>query len=277
MQITCSASIFKYAESLVCPLKYLGNECVVWSPEKRAIFDMVEELRPNILVVAPNESSEILKEAQHLYNFQLIYFGFGESNVQPDVWCVPQNTPENIKTNIVNSHELKKCANLSKLGKPYYDDELNYDLIYFSEEDFSKTPEVTETLIMLSTLDISFVIVGPIRVPLPQYLGTVTLQDKVKLMCSCKIGLDFNLINAFNFALYKKPCIYECGMKMIPKIQYYLKNEEGRHYDGNEAHNYIKNNNLVDFSEAAKILQLLGYSELSNQCIETQQKLLASW
>lgn len=260
----------------MAPLQYLGKKCAVWNPQTKPIMDMMEELSPNILFVMPNECGVILKDIKKDYNFILVYVGFGECCVPPDVWLIPENTSDEVRSKLINPLVLRKCANLAKLGKFKESKEYNYDLTYISDTNIYQNEHVKETIIMLSLLNLSFAIVGENKIPLPQYLGNITLANKAKLIKSCEIGLDFNLTNAFNYAIYRKPCICECGAQIIPKLQYYFKDEENRKRDGENAYQFVIKEDRIDFSETANFLQYIGYKELAQQCQTAQSNLLAS-
>lgn len=275
MQIVCSSSVHKHAEPFLSTLKYMGFDPVVWQPSKKSIYNVCEDLNPSIIIVAPTEVDENFQVVRSRHNFQLVYFGFGRFFIEPEAWCVPQDTPQNIIEKTPNCHEFKKCVDIAKNMGGQHDDDYNYDVVYFSEVDH-KNPQINEALISLSTLEqISFIIVGPVKIPIPQYLGTITLKDKATLLASCKIGLDFNLINAFNFALYKKPCIYQ-AINITQKVINYLESPELREEHGETSYNYIIDNHLTSFEESSKLLDLLGHKELSKLCKEMEVHLLAS-
>ena len=276
MRIVCSKSVYKFAEPLLSSLKYIGQDCTIWSSDTKPINDMVGDLKPNILIVAPNESNEMMLAAQQQYNFQLVYFGFSQYLNEPDLWCVPENTPMDTLKQTPNAHIFKKCANLAKYGRGTYQDDYNYDVVYLSDVTYDNV-DIRDTLIELSTKDLSFAIVGDVSIPLPQYLGSINLGEKANLMWSCKVGIDFNLVNAFNFAIYKKPCICVTGGAAIGLINKYLNSPELRKEHGEAAYNYVVGNNLTGFDESSNLLLVLGHKELSEKCLEAKTNLLASW
>lgn len=276
MQIVCSKSVSKFAEPLLSSLKYIGQDCTIWSSETKPINDMVEDLRPNVLIIAPNESNEMVLAAQQQHNFQLVYFGFGQFFIEPNLWCLPENTPIDIFNGIPNAHTFKKCADLAKYGKGTYQDDYNYDVVYLSDMTYDNI-EIRDTLIELSTKDLSFIIVGNASIPLPQYLGSINLKERANLIWSCKVGIDFNLLNAFNFAIYKKPCVCVTGGAAIGLINKYLNSPALRKEHGEAAYKYVVGNNLTGFDESSNLLLKLGHSELSEQCLSAKTNLLALW
>lgn len=275
MQIVCSSSVYANVQPFLSTIKYMGFDPVIWQPNKKSIYNVCEDLSPSIIIVAPTEVDENFQVVRGRYNFQLVYFGFGQYFIEPDAWCVPQNTPLDVMSGTPNCHEFKKCVDIAKIRGGQYSDDYNYDLIYFSEVNHNNQ-QINEILIRLSVeQDISFVIAGPIKIPIPQYLGTITLNDKANLLASCKIGLDFNLVNAFNFALYKKPCICQAE-NVMQNVKAYLDSPALRDEHGKTSYSYIINNHLTSFEESARLLDLLGHKELSKLCKETEVHLLAS-
>jgi hypothetical protein len=283
MKIIASSKIKKNSiEGILLVLTKLGHDCFIWDRNIKPFFDMLDEQKPDILFITPNEE-QALSIGQSEKTFKTVFFGFGEPTGQSNLWCVPyqsEKLSQERKTYIFNDY-----ANTIKYsGKVDESPQHSYDLVYFTEETSQEIkPQIISFISEIFNniaikKNIRFGIFGDNSLNFNEYLGKVSAKDKATLMKNCKIGIDLFGENYMDFAIFKKPCITPFANPIFLScinikdfydlLGLYLLNEnELRDNVSKTAYKNIFEKKLTDCHITAEIFNQLGYTEISEKCL----------
>lgn len=279
MKIIASKKIKKnIIEGILLVLTKIGYDCYIWDRNIKPFFDMLDEQKPNILFIPPDEE-HALSIGQSEKIFKTVFFGLGEPKGKSDLWCIPypnKKIEQERKSYIFNNYAntIKYAGKIDE--SPLY----SYDLVYFTEDCPIKNKYIIQLLELISSKqNIKLGIFGDNPLPFNEYLGKVSNKDKAALMKNCKIGIDLFGENYMDFALFHKPCITPFNNTIFPpciniqdiinRIHIYLYNDLDfdRTLYGKKAYENIIAQKLTDCHVTAEIFNKLGYKEIGDKCL----------
>lgn len=176
-----------------------GIEAIPWTPRKFPVFDMLENVKPDVLFIDLCEINKTIIEACNEFasHTKVVVFGAGvPQKLKPTALIAPPNTSPVIRKNI-ESDEFKTLymydsANIVDMfggeKKDYLECEVGY--VFNNASD----PELyVDQMMYLANLGNHFrlKIVGPEKIGLPHYLGTLNATGISSFYKSCQIVIDY--------------------------------------------------------------------------------------
>ncbi len=192
---------------LVPTLQVINEETVVWLPQNKAVYDMIEEVKPDIIfmddqLVGPSFISA-MKENPHI---KVVLFGVSfASQLNPSLTCLPTNIAEHVKNNLINDNIeyiiISRAANIVQYRNGTMSSDYECDVFYWSVKPVDD--ETFDVLCDLVQTNLKVKIGGPFKVPLPQYVGNLDIYDVSNFMVSADLALDFNYISELDYVANK--------------------------------------------------------------------------
>ncbi len=183
MKIVCTYKndIFTNGVSATLQAVY-GNDFKLWQCNQKPMFDVFDEIKPDLLIVHGDYFSGFLTEVLNEYKKTKVYMIHDEPDAQYP-GCAPQEDLANIVQ--FNNGIEKEC--------------FKTDVLYWSRNE-----NITDDL--LTTLHSIYKqyrlkIFGPVRIDMPQYLGVLDIKDMANALASARINLDFNNNSRFDAAV----------------------------------------------------------------------------
>jgi len=287
LKIIASSKINKnFIDGILLVLTKIGCECYFWDKTKKPFFDMLDEKKPDILLLMSNEEPALMN-GQNESKFKTILFGLNKPQTKYDLWCKPillEN--EDLKQEKI--FILNEYANTLKYSGDLYESSTHsYDIVYFVEKllfinNANQIMNMANFVFNnISTFNnVRTGIWGEIPLHFNEYIGQINNKDKRLVMHNSKIGLDFCGENCMDFALFKVPCItledrlpifFSCFTlkDIFDKLNmlYKMTDIERKNY-GTLTYDYIFRNELTDYHITSKILKQLGYNDLGEKCLK---------
>jgi len=188
-----------------------GDDFKFWDTIKKPVFDVFDELNPDILIVHHEYLNDFLVDVLNEYhNTKVVVISDGGHSKFRSV------SPNADLANLI------QFANGAKLE--YFE----ADIVYWS-----RNKNITEELlIILHFISNRYVlkIFGPVRIDMPQYIGAFTNSETADILASAKINLDFHNHSRFDAIVNNTLSIYyeEDGhpwIKNLEDIPKYLKQD----------------------------------------------------
>lgn len=154
MRIVCE-NAGKHISALAAALSY-EHQVVLWNSDKKSAYDMWDECMPEIIIA----NRKILEKYDTLFTCKKL-----------DISDIP--------TTLANSVQL--------LGG-VYSDRYKSKYVYFSDRPWESDPSIINTLSQYKNLRIY----GDYWIPLPNYVGKVTLKETADILQSVDHVLDFD-------------------------------------------------------------------------------------
>lgn len=254
MQIISDSKCPKNINGILSTLTFIGEECDIWQSDRKTLFDMVDEKNPSVIFTIPEMGNELLAKAKQENNIKIAYFGIGNTNLSPDVWCLPTNTPKQ-QVDIISEHcscfLMPRFADIAKYYGGKRKKEYEYDALYYSDVEISN--DKIQLINQIYNTEKEMCVVGPHPIPLPCYLGDVKLKTLCDLIVSCKAGLDFDGLHDLDFAFLGLPIV-----RNITDLDILLKDEQDRLKTAEKQKSIIINNELTSFSVTQNLMRTLS-------------------
>jgi len=282
MRIIASSTIKKeIVNGILLVLTKLGYDCFIWDRQIKPFFDMLDEQKPDILLIHPSEE-QALKLGQKEKQFKTVFFGYGEKTGDYDLQCVPY-LKEGLSQEKI--YVFQEYANTIKYsGKPKEPkSQYKYDVVYFTEDYSGGITKESESFIKqaiagISESGIRFGIFGENPLNFNEYLGKVTDRDKLTIIKECKVGIDFLGGSHLDFAYFKKPCVvpfdnnvfFSCSelSKFYAQLELMLKDDAENKRVGDIAYNTIFEKKLTDCHITSEIFNRIGYNQVGEECLK---------
>ena len=201
MKIVSTVLDPKYIGLLGCMTVLLKDEFHVWKPDVKPIYDMIGQIKPDIIMMMSEEVNQSTINALTDYPCKFILFGSGVPEAitkikLPSILCAPASLPVGIRKNLENNifpvEYLSDYANIAQIFNGVYDETIDADVTYISHHPIGQRYYIPEMLGELKGKGINLKIVGQHRIPLTEYLGTINTIEIPNILASSKITIDFD-------------------------------------------------------------------------------------
>lgn len=267
-------------EGVVGAFAAIKENVMVWDKQQRSALDMFDELKPDILICEGIDLDDGIKIALSEYPTKLVLFSVSAPvDINPALLCLPPqfdaNQAKMLNTRNLPITQLGQAANLAKFCNGKYVPGYASDILYISDMQWvgSPIPGVIEHL-----LKHKLKIIGPHRMPYPEYVGNCSLATLCDIMKSTTIGFDFIHKHTYDYAINKVFCVATEPSEFCPQIQSideiekYLGAEKLRKKHIKEAYKYVKGHTY--FHRAAKMCEILELDWLGKRLLETAKNIL---
>ena len=291
MNVICTFKDNQQTHGICATLSKLNHTVAIWSPEHKPIFDIFDEVKPDIFFCHQDFVNPLIDDV--LYEYKNIKFvGLSDSKFplkkQPDLVCLETSTLYD-PFHPLDGYEgerifYKDYANVALYNSGTPQKKLETDLLYLSLYKNPRDDVLIPTLRFLAK-QFQLKIFGNHTLPLPEYLGMLPPSDISNAMASAKVAIDIYDFNRYDYATNKTCCIvnhtnkediWESSNKfneLADKIQLLLNEENKRKSLINKAFNFVKKDQTY-FHFCAKILSVLGFPKEAEKCLEELKELL---
>lgn len=248
-----------------------GFNVDLWN-ESKPFFDMVAEKQPNYILLNGTKLTKEKIEGIKEFNLNVIIHGINVPDFIADnikLVLVPEDIPKTIADGISgNKLILHQAANLAQYRKGHYIESIAADIGHITAYRSIPNKQIIRQIgSLLPTLDYKFKVCGPIKMPCPQYVGTITQRDIVHFFKSVDIYIDYDntfmLECAANqvFVITNKPNPlypwFDNDTKLVELIKDFKNNEKARRKITKKAYNYVVNEHTY-FHRIIEIGRALG-------------------
>ena len=162
------------------------------------LFIQQNELRPDIIDAIQTFKTDVVVKGVFIPDEILEFVR---------LLLVPDNIPEPIRMNLpedIPNYTVKPAANITQFRGGFYEDKISSDVLYLSQYPIGNRGYIMNNLTgVIPNLSVNFKIVGDIKIPCPEYLGSVSLNDSIQMAKSTKILLDYDMDFLYNAAIMK--------------------------------------------------------------------------
>ena len=263
MKIVISKTNDPYLQGIIAAMA-LSHDVIVWEDKYKPFFDMMEELKPNIVVCQSHQITAQMFQTLQKHNTKLIVDGLGNwTDIKPDL-ILFQNKPSDIV--IKNLGDIKyycveRCANTAQYRGGSYHKSLKSDVLVITD-DF--TPEMEQDIWRLID-KYQVKIVGKNKIHLPTYLGNASHAAIMDLMKSTKIALDYNEHMLYNYIYNSVFCITSVpnqfcwyGNDVVQLVDKYIDKPQCRQNKKKKARQLLLKEKRVYEDKVVDIFNLLG-------------------
>jgi len=168
---------------------------IFWQEKNKPIWDMMEEKKPDILIMDSQYITPNVLQAAGEYNTSVVSVGYTAlKHDQLLLIYVPSELPEIIVKNMkkespVDIVSLPYMANIALFRKGVEQPYLKSDILYFS---FNKTPVGNIPNLYKLLDDYNVKILGPQYMSIPCYLGSTSYQRLSDALVSTRLYLDLD-------------------------------------------------------------------------------------
>jgi hypothetical protein len=255
-----------------------------WNPATKPVFDMFDELRPDLIVCDAHTAPKMNRALQEYGTKLVVCGGMPAHDLQPDLILFNDSVPEMIKKHCEFPYlSISPAANLGKYRNGKVVEDKKSDVLYFASQ---KEPQNSEASILglLSSMDLKFKIIG-YRRPLLQYVGQTNVYETADFLASAKITIDVNGAQKYDvaaqggFCLSNKSGLFPHIAEFSPEgwaeaIEDYLGNDDKRTKLAKAIHSQVIKQDTY-FHRLADMFIELDWDEEHNQTIEILEQLVA--
>lgn len=192
---------------IISSLAVIEPQTTIWIPQHKPVFDMFDEVQPDLLICMSEDLTPQLVSALTEYKTDVIIFGLQyPQEITPRLLCcdnIPKKILDNIKTPTYN---VLSAANTAQFKNGTYHTKYASDILYISNKNLDVDTDLP-ILQQLSTADFKIKMCGPQVIPLPQYIGQANPYHLSNLLASTKIVLDFDENIMWDAAFNKVFCL----------------------------------------------------------------------
>lgn len=210
-------------------------EMHVWKPEEKPIYDLFDEVEPDLVLydidnVGNNFIQNIIER-----NLKSVLFGSKVPEyLNPTLVCSEPNISPVLKKNLEINHDcifIYDYADTVTFHGGVADDNFACQIGYISKGGDVDANQISK-LLLLAANKFKVKVVGPERIPIPQYLGGIAEEREMDFLRSCRIALDTgnNVLDQVANSIFTMsilPNNLACAAN-IDNIQMYLDDEELR-------------------------------------------------
>ena len=149
---------------------------IAWIPDKKPVFDMLEEVKPDLIICPNTMLSQTFIQAIQEYNINIVVFGMCQSSIPNlKLICLDETTSDHILQNIqqesIPYYIFKSAGNIAQLNNISLNNKYKSDILYISDTDISKKSHIDKTLRQLLELEkYQIKICGGYRVQTAEYI-----------------------------------------------------------------------------------------------------------
>jgi len=173
------------ALGIAASLMAIKQPCIFWNPQTKSFFDMVDELKPDVIVVTQ----------EHLANDSQLALAMKNFDEAKKIVCLETA----IKTQwsqisldcadvLCDWTLIEPAANVAQFSHGKRVEGYDSDVFYFSDQPAS--PVIMKVLANCAN-KYKLKIVGPHSLPLIQFLGQADLSTVCDFMVSTKVAIDY--------------------------------------------------------------------------------------
>jgi hypothetical protein len=253
MKIVATNNQHPILQGLIISLAAIQEDIITWAPQQKPVFDMMEELQPDCIILHQDDFNPSIVEALQYYKPLTIILGvFVPPGLSNYVLCVPSNIPETIQKNIPNRFVMQPAANSIQFRGAHYMDNMASDILFVHN-----TPISRPCIDLLNVLDGQLMnkqwvikVIGNQPLPSIFNLGLTNPNDNVYFICSSKICLDINEYILYEAILHKCFVLSTLQQELVPtvkldnleeQIHHYLNEPKLCHSIVKQAHKEVKN------------------------------------
>lgn len=257
MKIIASSKINScFIDGIMFVLTKIGHDCIMWSCDKKPVFNMIDEQKPDVILISSKELIKfdlVKKEKPHT---KIVYVGDIESNI-PDLTLKEKPYANTVKYNIKDLNR-KESISLERYI---------YDLIYISNYPLN-IKEFNILRQIVNNFKIKFGIFGKHGYPIYEYLGNISRKENILLLNNCRAGVDFLGWNFLDFVLFNKPCFTFFDNPIFFPVQNINDMANIKEfYKINNPKEFIIDNKITDCHITSEMLEKLGYKKESEKCL----------
>lgn len=200
------------------------DKVLLWNPKEKPIFDTFDEIKPDVVFCSIEDVNRTFMMACNEYkDIKIVLFGEGiPQKLNPDVVCAKPSTSRLIRKHIEDGDNktlyVKSYADVCKFWNQDTDEIFNSDVSFYSNHTLEDTTEKIGLLASLSGF-CKVKIAGPVRIPLPEYLGTIKTERVIPFINSSKIAIDWDGRNLLDFAANGVFTMTTVENKLFPALQ----------------------------------------------------------
>lgn len=268
-------------QGLTASLSLVSN-MRLWFKEKKPVFDMFDEIGPDILICQDSDIDDSIIQALKEYqDTKLILIGSHiPEGLIPDILCVPFELMDFQKKLLTETVPhviiLVNHANIAQYRKGNYNPKFESDILYLTTNIEENNLDTIEKLLHPNK-DYKVKICGINNIATPEYLGQINISQACDLMASTKICMDFNGHITKDAATNKTFCLsnfendlfpyYDGVEDMFKKIDKFLKNEKKRKQIVKKAYKTV----IEDDTYLHKTIEIFEQLGFDNQARETEE------
>lgn len=275
--------------ALSAVLTAIGEDVLVWDDERKPVFDMLEESKPDFLFLHQHNITEPLIMALEDYpDIKTILYGvhlpnFME-NAPPVAICCPAATPDKIMSNIegVPVMRMDDAANIAQLNGGYYVDKMKSDVLYLSNLPVEKRNYIPGCINgILANTELSVKCTGVTPFPSAMFVGRVDIPQMLNFMASTKVAIDFDfdmfydlvanrVFTITNMAQDLMPT-FDTEVEMLELVNRYLNNEKMRRKMTKKAYKAVMDRDTY-FHRVGKLADLIDYPKWKTSALEVLKR-----
>ena len=270
---------------VISALATIEQNTILWMPQHKPAFDMLDEIKPDLLICTSSDfTQELVMALTEYQNINVVVFGLHyPASITPKLLCVNENVPEQILEHIkVPFVQIKPAANVAQYNNGIRSDRYAADVFYLSNSLIEHNSTIIPTLGCVINNGFKTKICGNTPLPFPQYLGKVGIKNATNLIVSSKIVLDFNKSIMLDAAFNRAFCLsnvetnlypsYSSNLDLHTKIVHFLADEKHKQSYIKKAHKYAKNNTYFHrLNDICKELTLTNLADASMKQLEKIQ------
>ncbi len=272
---------------LCAALKVIYPNTVAWIPNKKPVYDMIDEIQPDLIFIGSkyiNNSfiSAVNNNNKDAKRIDIVVFGISHfDKINPRLICLPDNVPDTILKHIDNYKYIKisPAANVVQYWNGKHEEKYQSDILYISDTQ-AIDEEIIHTLSIIRQ-HYQLKICGKYKVALPEYIGQTTYKEESNFMASTKIAIDFNQSMLLNYGANRVFSLSNTTNLYFPKftlkeillqLNKYMNLAVSRETISNNSYKNILKHHTY-FHRLSDILNILQLSDLAQQSLSVAAKL----
>lgn len=189
------------------------SDFMYWNHNIKSLYDSIFTFKPDVLIINADLLTNINLKVIEEFNINTIVIG--ECNHFPQHKMSIFLEDMNIKLEDVKyKYYLLKSAISNKIVKENKVKNFNISILYDK-----KDIDITPIILGLQETKENFVIFGPIKLNIPEYLGIPDMYDVSDILSSSKIVILFNNDFIYDAAIRNCYAITTCANDIYPKVE----------------------------------------------------------
>lgn len=209
-----------------CMQYVMGDDFIVWQQNKKPIFDMIDECKPDIFICfEENVSYSMVQMLREFKNITFVLFGNGIPQIlvnrKIDLLIPSTDVSPSVRNNISNADGkilfMKEYANIAQVFGGRDNDKMRCDMSYLSTVPLNMYPKMMKIALTPINARFRYLVYGPHRIKIiPNYVGSTSLEETSSMIKSSKINLNIGGFNLLDIAANKGFAITNINNKLYP-------------------------------------------------------------